>query len=70
MLVTANHKVNAVARGSRVTLSIRYEGLMGALLARWTRHLNERYLAMEATGLKARCTELAASPGPEHHEAH
>jgi len=68
--VTANHQVNAIALGSRVTLSIRYEGLMGALLARWTRHLNERYLAMEAAGLKARCGELAARPCSEYHEAH
>jgi hypothetical protein len=42
-----------------VTLSIRYEGLLGAWLARWTRTLNERYLGMEANGLKARCTALA-----------
>jgi hypothetical protein len=53
-----------------VTLSIRYEGLFGPLLARWTGGLNRRYLAMEANGLKARCTELAAERYSEHHEAH
>src|SRR4030095_16257428 len=59
--VTARHTAEAFAAGTRVTLSIHYEGLLGALLARWTGGLNERYLSMEAIGLKARCTELAAS---------
>ena len=68
--VTARHAAEASVIGSRVTLSIRYEGLLGALLARWTSDLNGRYLAMEATGLKARCTELAARPYSEYHEAH
>lgn len=58
--VTARHTVEAIALGSRVTLSIHYEGLLGGWLARWLRDLNERYLAMEADGLKARCMELAA----------
>src|SRR5258706_10698546 len=53
VLVTARHMAEAIATGSRVTLFIHYEGLLGALLARWTGDLNERYLAMEADGLKA-----------------
>jgi uncharacterized membrane protein len=64
--VTARHTAEASAIGSRVTLSIRYEGLLSALLARWTRHLNESYLAMEADGLKARCTQLASKPHSEY----
>ena len=58
--VTARHALEAIATGTRATLSIRYEGLLGALLARWMRKLNERYLAMEGNGLKARCVEFAA----------
>jgi hypothetical protein len=58
VLVTARHAVEAIASGSRVTLSIRYEGLFGPLLARWTHDVNARYLAMEATGLKSRCLDL------------
>jgi uncharacterized membrane protein len=57
--VTATHEVVANPTGSRVTLSIRYEGLFGSWLARWTHNLNERYLAMEAEGLKARCIRSA-----------
>ena len=60
--VTARHAAEAVANGTRVTLSIHYEGVLGALLARWIGDLNARYLAMEANGLKARCTDLAAKP--------
>jgi len=39
---------------SKATLSLRYEGLLGGLLARLTRGITNRYLAMEAKGLKAR----------------
>jgi hypothetical protein len=56
--VTARHAVEAIASGSRVTLSIQYDGLFGPLLARWTHDLNIRHLAMESVGLKSRCLEL------------
>lgn len=62
--VTARHDVEAAPGGSRVTLSIRYEGQFGPWFADRTRSLNERYLAMEALGLKARCTAPASSPAP------
>ncbi len=52
--VTARHAVDTVGRVSRATLSLRYEGLLGGLLARLTRRITNRYLAMEAGGLKAR----------------
>jgi uncharacterized membrane protein len=57
--VTAWHMVESIAGGSRVSLSIRYDGWLGGLLVRWIGDLNERYLSMEANGLKARCAELA-----------
>jgi len=64
--------VNSRPRSHRasVTLSIRYEGLVGKLLARWVGKLNERYLEMEVNGLKARCAGLSANLVSEHHEAH
>jgi uncharacterized membrane protein len=68
--VTARHTVAAVVNGSYVTLSIHYEGLLGGLLARWVGNLNEEYLAVEASGLKARCTEFAAKLHLEHYETH
>jgi len=68
--VTARHTVAAAGNGSCVTLSIHYEGLLGGLMARRVGNLNEDYLALEANGLKARCTELAAKLNMEHHETH
>ena len=57
--VTARHTAEAIATWTRVTLSIDYEGLFGALLAWWVGELNDRYLELEANGLKARCSDLA-----------
>ena len=52
--VTAHHSVDTVGRISRATLSLRYDGLLGGLLARLTRGITNRYLQMEANGLKKR----------------
>ena len=59
--VTAQHAVEPVPGGSRITLSIRYEGLLGRWLAGWVGSLSDRYLAMEAQGLRKRCADLAAA---------
>ena len=59
--VTARHWVEARGNGSRATLSLRFTGLLGPLVGRLTRGLNERYLALEALGLKTRCEEWHAA---------
>ncbi|MDQ8165728.1 MAG: SRPBCC family protein [Gemmatimonadota bacterium] len=51
--VHARHVVEATTGGSRVTLSLSYEGIFGGLLLRLTRGITERYVALEANGLKA-----------------
>jgi hypothetical protein len=56
--VSARHMVEPIDLGVRATLSISYEGLLGGLLARWVGNLNERYLELEAEGLKKRCIKL------------
>ena len=43
-----------VGERSRVSLSLRFEGLFAGILGFATRKLNNRYLAMEAHGLKSR----------------
>ena len=52
--VIAHHSIDATGDRSKATLSLRYEGFLGGLLARMTRSITHRYLALEATGLKAR----------------
>ncbi|MEO8125803.1 MAG: SRPBCC family protein [Bryobacteraceae bacterium] len=52
--VIARHLVEANGTGSRATLSIQFSGLLGPLIARFTRALNQRYLAIEAEGLRKR----------------
>jgi hypothetical protein len=52
--VIAHHSAEPTATGARATLSLSYEGLLAKLLARLTRNITNRYLAMEAFGLKAR----------------
>ena len=54
MLVTALHGVEARGPHSRALLSLRYEGLLGPWFARMTRGVTERYLDLEANGLKKR----------------
>lgn len=52
--VTGHHGAEPTAAGSRATLALTYEGIFGGLLARMTKGITLRYLAMEANGLKAR----------------
>lgn len=52
--VIAHHSAEAIASGSLVTLSLRYEGFLAPLLGWLTGNITNRYLAMEASGLKAR----------------
>jgi hypothetical protein len=53
--VIARHQIEAVGAHSRVTLSLNYSGILGALMARIYRNLNRDYLAREANGLRTRC---------------
>jgi carbon monoxide dehydrogenase subunit G len=55
--VTAHHFVEPTPEGSRVTLSIQFGGLLGPLVGWLTRRQNDRYLGLEAAGLKRRSEE-------------
>jgi hypothetical protein len=57
--VTAHHRVDPADGGSRATLSLEYQGILGGLLARLTKDITGRYLAFEASGLKARSEDPA-----------
>jgi uncharacterized membrane protein len=52
--VTAEHWITATPAGCRVALSISYGGLLGPLLGRMFHRISDRYVVMEADGLKVR----------------
>ena len=57
--VMAQHEVVPLGSGSRATLSVRFAGPLAALVARMTKGLNQRYLQLEADGLRARSVRSA-----------
>jgi hypothetical protein len=61
MWVFAHHSVEPVATGTRATLRLDYEGALARLMGRLTRDITNRYLDLEATGLKQRSEANAAS---------
>jgi hypothetical protein len=61
--VIAQHSVESMPNGSRATLSLRYEGWLGRFLARMTAGITNRYLEMEAKGLKARSEDPSYGHG-------
>lgn len=53
--VEAGHCVEADGAGSRVTLTLRFSGLLGRLASRIFGGLSQRYIATEAEELRKRC---------------
>jgi hypothetical protein len=62
--ITAGHLIERREAGVRVTLSLTVAGLLGPMVARLTRSLIERYINMEANGLKARSEEIQRTLTP------
>jgi hypothetical protein len=54
MRVVGTHSVEPTATGSRATLSLELHGVFGGFFGWLTKGITERYIAFEATGLKAR----------------
>jgi uncharacterized membrane protein len=62
--VTGDHQVAPHGSGTRATLAIHYEGPLAPILVWFTRAVNDRYLALEAAGLKKRSEEqYLSTPG-------
>lgn len=59
--VRAEHWIEPARDGSRVTLSLQFSGPLAPLVARLGRSLIERYVAMEANGLRERSEESGRS---------
>ena len=50
----ASHTIEPRNTGARVTLRLEYRGLLGGAFGKMTAGITERYMAMEASGLKKR----------------
>jgi uncharacterized membrane protein len=61
--VVGHHSVDPTGDGSRATLSLDLQGILGGLWGRMTKNITERYLAFEARGLKARAENPAFRHG-------
>lgn len=54
MSVAGTHTVQPSGVGSRASLLLQFSGMLGPALAWMTRNINNRYLNLEANGLKRR----------------
>jgi uncharacterized membrane protein len=62
--VVAHHECEPLADGgTRVELTVEMTGMLGGVVGRLYRKLTDRYLGMEAEGLKARAEGGASSAG-------
>jgi hypothetical protein len=69
--ITAHHYIEEAAGGSKVTLSIEFRGFLAPVLARLTARLNNRYLDLEASGLKKRSEQTSSTlPGDKLSQGH
>jgi hypothetical protein len=59
MWVHGTHSVEPLVDGTRATLTLTYDGVLARLMGRLTRGITNRYLGMEASGLKRRSEENA-----------
>ena len=59
---TGRHLVERRRGGSRVTLELEQRGVVGELVGRWMAGLVDRYVNLEAVGLKRRSEEPPAAP--------
>jgi carbon monoxide dehydrogenase subunit G len=63
LVVHAHHSVEPAHNGARATLRLRFDGLLGGVMGKKLQELNNRYLAMEAAGLKRFAEEGPPGPG-------
>ncbi len=54
----ANHWIEEKGAGCLVTLSVTFEGTLGTLASLMVKSITNRYLEMEAAGLKRRCESI------------
>jgi hypothetical protein len=60
MRAAGHHRVDAIPTGGRATLSVTFEGLLGGLVSGLMSRTTERFLGLEAVGLKKRSETATA----------
>ena len=60
MRAAGHHRVDPIPSGSRATLSVTFEGLLGGLVSGLMARTTERFLGLEAVGLKKRSETATA----------
>ena len=60
MRAEGHHRVESIPGGSRATLSVTYDGLLGGVVASLMARTTERFLSLEAVGLKKRSESATA----------
>jgi hypothetical protein len=60
--IIGDHFIEAGENGSKVTLCLRYTRLLSPLLGLIYRRLSQRYVAIEAEGLRQHCESLTSKP--------
>jgi uncharacterized membrane protein len=60
MRAEGHHRVEPIPGGSRATLSMTYDGLLGGVVATLMARTTERFLSLEAVGLKKRSESATA----------
>jgi nucleoside-diphosphate-sugar epimerase len=58
---TAEHVIESNGEGSRVTLSVQYSGILAGFLHMLARRITEKYVTLEAAGLKRECERTRES---------
>ena len=61
MRAEGHHTVAAIPGGSRATLSVTYDGILGGVVASLMARTTERFLSLEAVGLKKRSESATAT---------
>ena len=61
MWVHGHHSIEAIPGGARATLGLHFQGMLARLLGRMTSAISNRYLGMEAEGLKRRSEAMRPS---------
>lgn len=66
VMTEADHVIEPHGAGSRVTLSVRFAGMLGGMIGRMYCGITQRYVGIEAESLRRRCERAPAGGTADH----